>query len=306
VAYAPCGAQHKDAVQVTLEQIDLIKRLVEAYPNHLQLVKTSDEIVSAHASGRIASLITVESGHSIGTSLAVLRMFHRLGARSLTLTHNCNTPWADCSKADVPGNTAEHNGLTQFGRTVVEEMNRLGMIVDLSHSSIQTALDTLAVSDAPVIFSHSSAKAVCNSSRNIPDNILRLVAEKKGLVMVNFFSYFITCSNHSTVNDVIVHLNHIRRVAGIDHVGLGASYDGINSTPVGLEDVSKYPALFASLIASGAWSLDDLKKLAGLNFLRVFREVEKVSREYYKQTPLEKNIPNKDLGDNTECKTDYK
>nr|XP_040582175.1 uncharacterized protein LOC121130504 [Lepeophtheirus salmonis] len=279
VAYAPCGAQHKDAIQVTLEQIDLIKRLSDQY-SQLKLVRTSDELIRAHGEGKIASLITVESGHSIGTSLAVLRMFHRLGARSLTLTHNCNTPWADCSKADIPGTIPEHNGLTQFGRTVVEEMNRLGMIVDLSHSSIQTARDTLAVSDAPVIFSHSSAQALCNSTRNIPDNLLRLVAEKKGLVMVNFFSYFLTCSNHSTVKDVIAHLSHIRKIAGIDHVGIGASYDGINSTPSGLEDVTKYPTLFASLLATGVWSLEDLKKLAGLNFLRVFREVERSAIPY--------------------------
>ncbi|XP_059089019.1 uncharacterized protein LOC131885096 isoform X2 [Tigriopus californicus] len=280
VAYAPCGSQHKDAVQVTLEQIDLIKRLADAYPSQLQLVKTSKDIAAVHASGRIGSLITVESGHSIGTSLAVLRMFHRLGARSLTLTHNCHTPWADCSKADEPDGKPVHYGLTQFGRTVVEEMNRLGMIIDLSHSSIQTASDAIAVSDAPVIYSHSCAQKLCNSTRNIPDNLLRLVADKKGLVMVNFFSYFLTCNNHSTMNDVIAHLNHIRKVAGIDHVGIGASYDGINSTPAGLEDVSRYPALFVSLLASGTWSLDDLRKLAGLNFLRVFQEVERVASSF--------------------------
>lgn len=280
VAYAPCGSQHKDAVQVTLEQIDLIKRLADAYPSQLQLVKTSKDISAVHASGRIGSLITVESGHSIGTSLAVLRMFHRLGARSLTLTHNCHTPWADCSKADEPDGKPVHYGLTQFGRTVVEEMNRLGMIIDLSHSSIQTASDAIAVSDAPVIYSHSCAQRLCNSTRNIPDNLLRLVADKKGLVMVNFFSYFLTCNNHSTMNDVIAHLNHIRKVAGIDHVGIGASYDGINSTPAGLEDVSRYPALFVSLLASGTWSLDDLRKLAGLNFLRVFQEVERVASSF--------------------------
>ncbi|XP_023321043.1 dipeptidase 1 isoform X2 [Eurytemora carolleeae] len=276
-AYAPCGSQHKDAVQITLEQIDLIKRMVEQYSSYLQLAQTAQEITDAHKSGRIASLLTVESGHSIGTSLAVLRMFQRLGVRVLTLTHNCDTPWADCSQADKPGAKPTHNGLTTFGQTVVKEMNRLGIIVDLSHSSIQTARDTLAVSEAPVIFSHSSAHALCNSTRNVPDDVLRIVAERRGLVMVNFFSYFLTCSNHSTLNDVISHINHIRRIAGIDSVGIGASYDGISAVPKGLEDVSTYPALFTALLASDSWSIDDLKKLAGLNFLRVLKTVEEVA-----------------------------
>jgi len=278
-AYAPCGSQHKDAVQITLEQIDLIKRLVDLYPDYLQLTHTSQEIVDAHAAGKIASFITVESGHSIGTSLGVLRTFQRLGVRALTLTHNCDTPWADCSNADKPGAIPQHNGLTQFGKTVVKEMNKLGLIVDLSHTSVQTARDALATSAAPVIFSHSSAHAICNASRNVPDDVLRIVAEKRGLVMVNFFSYFLTCSNHSTLNDVVNHINHIRNVAGVDSVGIGASYDGINEVPVGLPDVGHYPELFVALLDSGTWSLEDLRKLAGLNFLRVLKDVEKVATE---------------------------
>jgi len=276
-AYAPCGSQHKDAVQITLEQIDLIKRLVEQYSDYLQLAQTAQEIVDAHKNGRIASVITVESGHSIGTSLGVLRTFQRLGVRALTLTHNCDTPWADCSNADKPGAIPQHNGLTPFGKTVVQEMNRLGIIVDLSHTSVQTARDALATSEAPVIFSHSSAHAICNASRNVPDDILRIVAERKGLVMVNFFSYFLTCSNHSTLNDVIGHINHIRNIAGVDSVGIGASYDGINEVPVGLPDVGHYPELFVALLDSGLWAIEDLKKLAGLNFLRVLKAVEKVA-----------------------------
>jgi len=276
-AYAPCGSQHKDAVQITLEQIDLIKRLVDQYSEHLQLAQTAQEIIDAHKNGRIASVITVESGHSIGTSLGVLRTFQRLGVRALTLTHNCDTPWADCSNADKPGAVPQHNGLTPFGKTVVQEMNRLGIVVDLSHTSVQTARDALAISEAPVIFSHSSAHAICNASRNVPDDILRIVAERKGLVMVNFFSYFLTCSNHSTLNDVIGHINHIRNIAGVDSVGIGASYDGINEVPVGLPDVGHYPELFVALLDSGLWAVEDIKKLAGLNFLRVLKAVEKVA-----------------------------
>jgi len=305
VAYAPCGSQHKDAVQITLEQIDLIKRLVDLYPDYLQLVHTSQEIIDAHKGGKIASVITVESGHSIGTSLAVLRMYYRLGARSLTLTHNCNNPWADSSLVDKEGNNPVHNGLTSFGKTVINEMNRLGMIVDLSHSSVKTALDTLEVSVAPVIFSHSSAQHICNSTRNVPDHLLQKTAAKGGLVMINFFSYFITCKNVSSITDVIAHINHVREVAGIDSVGIGASYDGINEVPTGLEDVSKYVELFSALYASGKWTVQDLKQLAGLNFLRVWREVESVGRRMSGEADIgEERIPAKDmLSVPTDCKS---
>merc|ERR1712088_481695 len=166
----------------------------------------------------------------IGTSLGVLRTFQRLGVRALTLTHNCDTPWADCSNADKPGAVPQHNGLTDFGKTVVQEMNKLGIMVDLSHTSVQTARDALSVSQAPVIFSHSSAYAICNASRNVPDDILRIVAEKRGLVMVNFFSYFLTCSNHSTLNDVVNHINHIRNVAGLNFLRVLTEVEQIAET----------------------------------------------------------------------------
>ncbi|KXJ74002.1 hypothetical protein RP20_CCG014571 [Aedes albopictus] len=172
-AYAPCSSQHLDAVQLTLEQIDLIRRLVNLYPQHMALVTTADGIEESHRSGKLASLIGIEGGHSIGTSLGVLRTFYQLGARYLTLTHTCNTPWADCCKVDEPGQVPHIGGLSHFGTLVVTEMNRLGMIVDLSHVSVPTMLDALATSKAPVIFSHSSAHAICNSSRNVPDHVLK-------------------------------------------------------------------------------------------------------------------------------------
>ena len=304
VAYAPCGSQHKDAVQVTLEQIDLIKRFVAQYPEHMRFANDSAGLSEAHAEGKVASLISVESGHSIGTSLAVLRMFHRLGAVSLTLTHTCNTPWADCSQVDKPGVPPEHGGLTEFGKTVVREMNRLGMIVDLSHSSHQTSLDAIHTSEAPVIFSHSSAHGICNSTRNVHDDVLRVVGQRGGLVMVNFFSHFLTCSNSSSIYHVVEHLNHIRAIAGVDCVGIGASYDGINSAPHMLEDVSKYPELFSALLASGTWTLEDLKKLAGLNFIRVFKEVEEVSARLQAVLPIaEEVIPGEAIRDKFECRS---
>uniref|UniRef100_A0A182T0X3 Dipeptidase n=1 Tax=Anopheles maculatus TaxID=74869 RepID=A0A182T0X3_9DIPT len=178
-AYAPCSSQHLDAVQLTLEQIDLIRRLVNLYPQHMALVTTADGIEESHRSGKLASLIGIEGGHSIGTSLGVLRTFYQLGARYLTLTHTCNTPWADCCKVDEPGRVPHIGGLSHFGTLVVTEMNRLGMIVDLSHVSVPTMLDALATSKAPVIFSHSSAHAICNSSRNVPDHVLKRISEAK-------------------------------------------------------------------------------------------------------------------------------
>ncbi|BET03243.1 Dipeptidase [Nesidiocoris tenuis] len=272
-AYVPCGAQHMDAVQIAMEQIDVIKRMTQIYSNDLQFVTTVAGLKEAHKSGRIASLIGVEGGHSLGSSLGVLRMFHGLGARYLTLTHTCNTPWAGCC---VGNDTTEPEGLSHFGRLVVRELNRLGMLVDLSHTSFRTMEHALNVSTAPVIFSHSSAYAICNSNRNVPDYILKLVALNGGIVMVNFYTYFISCNQTATMGDVIAHINHIRKVAGEDHVGIGAGYDGINTTPDGLEDVSKYPELLAALLATGDWSEEQLKKLAGLNMIRVMTRAEQV------------------------------
>ncbi|KAJ8935203.1 hypothetical protein NQ318_002896 [Aromia moschata] len=281
-AYVPCDSQYKDAVQLTLEQIDVIRRFTEQYHPRLTLCTSAEDIKSAYKRHQLCSLIGVEGGHSLAGSLAVLRTLYHIGVRYLTLTSTCNTPWADCSHADMPGKKPEHGGLTNFGKSVIKEMNRIGMIVDLSHVSVNTMRDALEVSKAPVIFSHSSAHALCNSTRNVPDETLRKLALNKGVIMVNFYSLFLTCKEAATIADAVAHINHIREVAGVESVGLGAGYDGINYVPQGLEDVSSYPALFAELIGTGKWSVDDLKKLAGLNFLRVFQEAERIRDEFRK------------------------
>ncbi|KAJ8924546.1 hypothetical protein NQ315_000694 [Exocentrus adspersus] len=286
-AYVPCKAQHLDAVQITLEQIDVIKRLVEYNSEHFALVRSTDELKQIHKAGRIASLIGVEGGHALGNSLAVLRTFYNLGARYLTITHNCDTPWATGTS------TQKQDGLSAFGQSVIKEMNRLGMIIDLSHTSMNTAKAALNVTHAPVIFSHSSAFSLCNSSRNVPDDILKLIAHNGGVVMVNFYTLHVTCNGTATVQDVINHINHIRTVAGIDHVGIGAGYDGINMTPSGLEDVSRYPHLLAELLADPSWTEKDIVSLAGLNLLRVFEKVEEV-RDKWKLAdilPVEDSAP---------------
>ncbi|XP_023705512.1 dipeptidase 1 isoform X2 [Cryptotermes secundus] len=303
-AYVPCSTQHLDAVQLALEQIDVIRRLVAKYPTYMTLVTTTEGIERAHESGLLASLIGVEGGHAIGTSLGVLRMLYQLGARYLTLTHTCNTPWADCSIADEPGHLPHIGGLSPFGTLVVREMNRLGMMVDLSHVSVPTMLDALRMSRAPVIFSHSSAHALCNSSRNVPDHVLRLLAENGGLMMVAFYPHFISCSESATLQDVVAHINHIRDVAGVDHVGIGAGYDGINITPLGLEDVSRYPYLLAELLGSGRWTEADLQKLVGKNLIRVFRKVEEVRDRLLAngEEPIDERIPVQDVYGRTYCR----
>ncbi|PBC34311.1 Dipeptidase [Apis cerana cerana] len=258
-AYVPCSSQHLDSVQLALEQIDLIRRLVNKHPESMVLVTTAEGIERAHKEGRLASLIGVEGGHAVGASLAVLRMLYELGARYLTLTHTCNTPWAECSTADEPGQVARIGGLSNFGKSIVLEMNRLGMMVDLSHVSVPTMLVAMKTSRAPVIFSHSSAHALCNSSRNVPDHALRRLAQTDGIVMVSFYPHFISCGEKSTLEDV---------------AGKQAFSNKNNGTPTGLEDVSKYPELFAELLARG-WSERDIQKLAGLNLIRVFKAVEK-------------------------------
>ncbi|KAJ9592492.1 hypothetical protein L9F63_015908, partial [Diploptera punctata] len=304
-AYVPCSTQHLDAVQLALEQIDIIRRLVAKYPGHMTLVTNTQGIKQAHETGMLASLIGVEGGHAIGTSLGVLRMLYQLGARYLTLTHTCNVPWADCSIADEPGHLPHIGGLSKFGTMVVREMNRLGMIVDLSHVSVPTMLDTLRISRAPVIFSHSSAHALCNSSRNVPDHVLRLLAENGGLMMVAFYPHFISCSESATLQDVVAHINHIRDVAGVDHVGIGAGYDGINITPFGLEDVSRYPYLLAELLGSGRWTEADLQKLAGKNLIRVFEKVEEVRDRLLArgEQPIDERIPVEDVYGRTYCRS---
>ncbi|CAG7731325.1 unnamed protein product [Allacma fusca] len=303
-AYVPCSHQHLDAVQIAVEQIDVIRRLVDKYPAYLSLVTTVRDIERSHQERRIASLIGVEGGHAIGNSLAVLRMLYSLGARYLTLTHNCNTPWADAASNENYQNLPERGGLTEFGKLVVLEMNRLGMLVDLAHVSAQTMKDALAVSRAPVIFSHSAASALCNHSRNVPDEVLRLVAAKGGLVMVSFYNVFIACNETASLHDVVAHIEHIRKIAGVDHVGIGAGFDGINHVPSGLEDVSRYPHLIEELLKDDTWSELDLKKLVGINFLRVFRQVETVRDEWKRMGvgPIEEWVPKDDLeGHPTTC-----
>ncbi|XP_011139995.1 dipeptidase 1 [Harpegnathos saltator] len=306
-AYVPCSSQHLDSVQLALEQIDLIRRLVNKHPESMVLVTTAEGIEKAHKEGRLASLIGVEGGHAVGTSLAVLRMLYELGARYLTLTHTCNTPWADCSTADEPGQVPQIGGLSNFGKSVVLEMNRLGMMVDLSHVSVPTMLDAMTTSRAPVIFSHSSAHALCNSSRNVPDHALRHLAQTGGIVMVSFYPHFISCGETSTLEDVAAHINHVRKIAGVDHVGIGAGYDGINLTPTGLEDVSKYPELFAELLARG-WSERDIQKLAGLNLIRVFKAVEQTRDNMAAEgmEPLEEEIPHEDIIGRDYCRYNIK
>lgn len=274
----PCEAQGLDAVQLALEQIDLIQRFTDSFRQHMMLAMSSQDIVSVHRTGLIASIIGVEGGHALGSSLSVLRAMYALGARYLTLTHKCDNRWAGSSESP-------EKGLSAFGRVIIKEMNRLGMMIDLSHSSDKTARDVLRETRAPVIFSHSAARSLCNSSRNIGDDILRDVADNGGIVMVSFYSIHVTCHRVSTIRDVIAHINYIRAIAGIQHIGIGAGYDGIDSPPLGLEDVSKYPNLFAELLKDPSWSEDDLGLLAGKNILRVLKSVENV-RDYWKLSAI--------------------
>jgi membrane dipeptidase len=300
------------AVRETLEQIDVIHRLVRAYPDDLEMAYTADDIVRIHKEGKIASLIGIEGGHSIDNSLGVLRMLHRLGARYMTLTHTETLDWAD-SATDKP----LHNGLTPFGEQVVLEMNRLGMLVDISHVSADTMKHALRVSRAPVIASHSSAYALAQHPRNVPDDVLQLVAKNGGVVMVNFYPGFITPEGARAVKDfaqayrelrakypedkdleaameqwrkdhpypvgsvrnVVDHIEHIMKVAGPDHVGLGSDFDGINAVPRGLEDVSCYPAITQELLNRGH-SKEEILKVLGGNFLRAFRQAEAVAKNW--------------------------
>jgi membrane dipeptidase len=321
----PGGAE---AVVAVLEQIDLVHRLVARYPDDLEIALTADDVVRIHADGKIASLIGVEGGHSIDSSLAVLRMLYGLGARYMTLTHWINVPWADAATA-----APEHDGLTPFGELVVKEMNRLGMLVDLSHVSAGVMHDVLDMTRAPVIFSHSNAFALNPYPRNVPDDVLRRIPENGGVVMVNFSSFFLSRevtlrqadseaeearlealfpgdpqavetgvdswnAAHPapavTLGGVADHLDHIVEVAGIDHVGLGSDFDGIRNVPEGLEDVSGYPALLAVLLERG-WSREDIAKLAGLNVLRVMRRTEEVAVGLQRtETPIDTLIEEAD------------
>jgi membrane dipeptidase len=301
--WVPCRLAGDAAVTAVLEQVDLVHDLAARYPDHLRIATTADEAERAFRDGRIASLIGAEGGHSINGSLGVLRALRRLGVRYMTLTHNENTPWAD-SATDVP----QHGGLTDFGRDVVREMNRVGMLVDLSHVAPATMRDALEVTSRPVVFSHSSCRAVADHPRNVPDDVLARLRDNDGVCMVTFVPHFLSQAyvewdaalkaameaageNHNdldarhrfadswrdggptprvTMDDVVAHLEHAREVAGIDHIGLGGDYDGTRALPEGMEDVSCYPALVGTLLERG-WSEDDCAKLAGLNALRVLR-----------------------------------
>jgi len=316
--YVPVEILGADALQATLEQIDDVHRLAERYPETFEIARTADDVVRIHKAGRIASLIGMEGGHSIHNSLAALRQCYEAGARYMTITHTKNTDWAD-SATDEP----KHGGLTRFGEEVIREMNRLGMLVDLSHVSPETMKKAIAVSAAPVIFSHSSMRALVDHPRNVPDDVLRLLPQNGGIVMVTFVPSFVSAevrawnaehdaeearlkalypesaervkrelddwgkkrpAPRATVEQVADHVEHARKVAGIDHIGIGSDFDGITSVPLGLESVGDYPNLFAELLRRG-WTDDEIKKLAGLNALRVLREAEQVSARLKKERP---------------------
>lgn len=313
--YVPATMQGKDAVRATLEQIDIVHRMVKRWPQAFDLALTADAAQRAFKNGHIGSMIGMEGGHSIDSSLATLRQLYAVGARYMTLTHSANVPWAD-SATDDPA----HNGLTRFGEEVVHEMNRLGMLVDLSHVSPDTMKDALEVTEAPVIFSHSSARALCNVPRNVPDEVLAMLPGNGGVVMVSFVPGFTSQevadwnlkesaqmsllraqypSNQAYLNaaherwiaenpepratlaQVADHIDHIRKVAGIDHIGLGGDFDGITSVVQGLEDVSKYPYLTAELLRRG-YKDEEIKKILGLNLLRAWRQAEQVAARLQK------------------------
>ncbi|MFE3128820.1 dipeptidase [Streptomyces hydrogenans] len=316
--YVPGALAGDHAVSATLEQIDAVDRLVERYAADLAPARTADDVLKARAEGRIASLKGAEGGHSIDNSLATLRAFHALGVRYMTLTHNENNDWAD-SATDEP----RHGGLTAFGRAVVHEMNRCGMLVDLSHVAATTMRDALDVSTAPVVFSHSSARAVCDHPRNIPDDVLERLPANGGVAMATFVPKFILPAavewtlradenlrahgrHHldttpeakalhaafeardprpvATAATVADHLDHMREAAGVDHIGIGGDYDGTAFTPAGLDDVAGYPNLIAELLDRG-WSRADLTKLTWSNALRVLGDAEAVARDLTARTP---------------------
>ncbi|WP_051084759.1 dipeptidase [Kribbella catacumbae] len=299
--------QDEHAVKRTFEQLDFVRRMVARFPDSLALADTADDVDAAFKERRIASLMGMEGGHSIGESLAVLRVMRSLGVRYMTLTHNHNVSWAD-SATDEP----VLGGLSPFGEDVVREMNRIGMLVDLSHVSADTMRHALRVATAPAIFSHSSARAVCDVPRNVPDDVLQTLAGNDGVCMVTFVPYFVSQAYvdwvagareaageldldplvpaqqkklkdaydvpkpRVTLDDVVAHVEHVREVAGINHLGLGGDYDGCPEFPDGLPDVASYPSLFYALADRG-WSDEDLAKLAGGNILRVLRAADEVA-----------------------------
>jgi membrane dipeptidase len=315
--WVPVNISGPAAVKTTVEQIDLVKRMAQRYPADFAMAYSAEDVEREFKAGRVASLIGIEGGHQIDNSLATLRQMYALGARYMTLTHTSNTEWAD-SATDNPA----HHGLTPFGVAVVHEMNRLGMLVDLSHVSPDTMRAALANSQAPVMFSHSGARALVDHPRDVPDDVLAMVAKNRGVVMVNFYPGYVSQetatwqADHAaeqnrlnappyaglyvgqperakaamaewekahpepkaTVAMVADHVEHIRKIAGVDSIGIGSDFDGIPTTPVGLEGVDKFPKLFEELARRG-WSDEDLAKVASGNILRVMHETEAVAKK---------------------------
>jgi membrane dipeptidase len=325
--YIPGEIKDSGYARVQLEEFDIARRVIARYPERLALALTADDIERNFKRGKIASLLGMEGGHAIENSLGALRSFYDLGARYLTLTHNVTLDWADAAM-----DSTRHNGLTEFGREVVREMNRLGMLVDLSHASPATMSDVLDLTESPVIFSHSSARALTEHRRNVPDSILQRLSKNGGVVMVTFVPAFVSPEvaaweerfkeeadriraavsdtaevrrlgkeyearnprPRATLKQVADHIDHVRKVAGADHVGVGSDFDGIDTVPEGLEDVSKFPELFAELIRRG-WSDGDLKKLAGQNVLRALRATEATAKRLQKtREPSTKTIDEMD------------
>lgn len=316
--YVPVEIVGADAIQAVMEQIDDVHRLAERYPDTFEVARTAADVERIHHAGRIASLVGMEGGHSIHNSLAVLRQLYGAGARYMTITHSKNTDWAD-SATDEP----KHGGLTRFGEEVIREMNRMGMLVDLSHVSAETMKKALAIAQAPVIFSHSSTRALDAHPRNVPDDVLKLLPANGGVVMVSFVPPFTSelvrawyadqdatetrlktlnpgdpeavkkgleawraqhPTPRATLEQVADHIEHARKIAGIDHIGLGSDFDGITSVPLGLESVDTYPALLAELMRRG-WTDEEVGKLAGRNVLRALHQAEQVAQRLQKERP---------------------
>ena len=308
--YVSANHPEPTSVKQTKEQIDFVHRMVDRYPDHFELALTADDVERIFDEGKIASLIGMEGGHSIANSLANLRTFYELGARYMTITHNRTLDWADAATDDP-----EHGGLSEFGEEVIREMNRLGMMVDLSHVAPSTMKDAIEVSEAPVMFSHSSARGLVDHPRNVPDDVLEMTAENNGIVMITFVETFVSEERRqhfaersayeakmeylysgqpdvvdekmdewdaenpapkSTLDQVADHIDHVRDQIGVEHIGIGGDYDGIPTLPEGLEDVSTYPDLFAELLSRG-YTEEELEMIAGENMLRVLREAEDVS-----------------------------